>query len=132
MLKLKIILGVIACSQLILGLLTLIAPTWFYEAMSITAPHQDNLHMIGLLSTRFLVFGVAFIVAIQNPVRHRNLMIMMAWIQLGDLLVGITYTLLGVVTIRSTGLAMFDAALFAGLLFAWMPKKQQINEDEQP
>ena len=118
MTRLKALLWIVALSQLSLGALTLLAPTYFFTWMGLTPPPADNKYMLGMLAARFLAYGIGFVaMARAQPDRFwiRNMVL----VQAVDFLAGAFYVATGVITLAVAGFPMFNAALFGGLLWLW-------------
>jgi hypothetical protein len=108
--------------QIVLGLFYLLAPAFFLEAIGHSVPADDIFYPLGMLASRFLVFGVVFIYISRDPVQHRLWITAMIFIQLIDLGVGIFYTATGVVELSDSFFPMFNATWIAGLLYLWRPR----------
>lgn len=122
--NLKILLRVVGGIQIILGLFYLLAPAFFLEAIGHSVPLDDIFYPLGMLASRFLVFGVVFIYIARDPVQHRLWIIAMIFIQLIDLAVGVYYTATGVVDLKDSAFAMFNATWIAALLYLWRPRAE--------
>lgn len=109
----KILLWLIAVSQLVLGALTLFLPLTFFGLMGLTVPAPDNGYMIGMLGARFLAYGVGMILLARSPAPSRFWLANMLFIQAIDLSLGLVYLGLGRVTLAVVGLPMVNAAIFA-------------------
>ncbi len=120
--KVKVLLWVVGLVQLALGLTYLFAPHAMLHWMGHSPISDDIAYPLGMLSSRFLVYGVLLLVAARSPAEHRLLMLGMAWIQVIDLAAGMYYTLQGVVGITLSGFPMFNATVIAILLGLWMPR----------
>ncbi len=59
--NLRILLRVVGAIQIVLGLFYLLAPAFFLEAIGHSVPADDIFYPLGMLASRFLVFGVVFI-----------------------------------------------------------------------
>ncbi len=116
MTRIKIVCYIIAISQFILGALYLFAPQFFIAVQGLTPITADIGYPLGMLAGRFLVYGVGMILIAREPERYRVWLDGMIAIQAVDLLAGLYYTFSGAVTLEVSGIAMFDAALFIGLL----------------
>ena len=92
--KLTILLRVIGVVQLILGAAYLFAPGAFTTSMKLAAAPHDTNYAFGMLAARFIAYGI-----------------------------GVFYTLNGTLALASSAFPMFDAVIFAGLLFLWRPKQ---------
>lgn len=122
MTKLKILLRVVGGIQIVLGLFYLFAPAFFLEAIGHSVPLDDIFYPLGMLSSRFLVLGVVFIFIARDPVHHALWITAMILIQLIDLAVGVYYTATGVVALKDSAFAMFNATWIAALLYLWRPR----------
>ena len=120
---LLILIGVV---QLVLGVATALFPTVFFHRMGLAPPPPDNQYMLAMLASRFLAFGVVLLLVARNPTRHRLLLQLMLGIQLLDLTAGLVYTGLGIVDLGVSAFPMTNAAVFAGLLFWWMPRREEV------
>lgn len=120
--NLRILLRVVGGIQIILGLFYLFAPAFFLEAIGHSIPADDIFYPLGMLASRFLVFGVVFVYIARDPVQHRLWIIAMIFIQLIDLAVGVFYTTAGVVELSDSLFPMFNATWIAGLLYLWRPR----------
>ncbi len=125
---LRPLLVLIAFVQVVLGVGTAFFPQVFYETMGFSSPLRDNQYLLGMLASRFLVLGFVFFRVARNPVKHRLLIKIMLWIQVLDLLAGIAYTVRGFVPLGVSAFPMFNAALFALLLFIWYPSPSSNTE----
>ncbi len=123
--NLKVLSAVIGIVQIILGLGFLFAPTLMLGSMDITAPVADIDYILAMLAARFLVYGTGMFIILRDPLRHRFWIDGMIAIQAIDLAAGIFYTASGIIGIGTSGLAMFNAALFIILLLLWRPRSGQ-------
>ncbi len=119
--KIKVLLWIVGLVQITLGLAYLLAPHGILQWMGHSTVLDDIAYPLGMLSSRFLVYGVLLLVAARSPAEHRLLMLGMVWIQVLDLAVGLYYTLNGIVGITLSGFPMFNASLIALLLWLLMP-----------
>jgi hypothetical protein len=108
--------------QIILGLFYLVAPAFLLESIGHSVPMDDIFYPLGMLASRFLVFGVVFIYIARDPVQHRLWITAMIFIQLIDLAVGVFYTSTGAVALSDSLFPMFNATWIAGLLYLWRPR----------
>ncbi len=120
--KLRILLRVVGGIQIVLGLFYLLAPAFFLEAIGHSIPEDDIFYPLGMLAARFLVFGAVFIYIARDPIQHSLWITAMIFIQLIDLAVGVFYTATGVVALKDSAFAMFNAIWIAGLLYLWRPR----------
>lgn len=123
--KVKVLLSVVGVAQLVLGFLYLLAPNAILHWMGHSAVAGDIAYPLGMLSSRFLVYGVLLLLATRNPAEHRLLILGMIWIQVIDLAAGLYFTLQGAVGISLSGFPMFNATAIALLLWLWMPSRRQ-------
>lgn len=122
--KLRILMRVVGGIQIALGLFYLFAPAFFLEAIGHSVPADDIFYPLGMLASRFLVFGVVFIYIARDPAKHALWITAMIFIQLIDLAVGVYYTATGVVELKDSAFAMFNAIWIAGLLYLWRPRAE--------
>lgn len=117
----RIALRVVGSIQIVLGLAYLLAPDQFLATMGHSQPAADLLYPLGMLSARFLAYGIGLWIISADPVKHILWIRLMAFIQLIDLAVGVFYTATGVVPISLSAFPMFNA-IWIGLLFVfWKP-----------
>ena len=89
--------------------------------MGHSLPAPDLLYPLGMLSSRFLAYGIGLWIISANPELHVLWIRLMAFIQLIDLAVGAFYTATGAVPIALSAFPMFNA-IWIGLLFVfWKP-----------
>lgn len=119
--KLKALLIVVGVIQMILGLAYLVAPEAVLAAMGYSAIARDIGYPLGMLSARFIVYGVLLLIASRDPARHKLLITGMVGIQLIDLAVGLFYTVGGAVPLGVSAFPMFNALWISILLWAWRP-----------
>jgi len=123
MTKLKAVLWIVAVSQLVLGVLTLLAPATFFGWMGLTIPPENNQYMLGMLAARFIAYGLgmAWLARMRTPDRFwiRNMVL----VQLIDFAVGAFYLANGTISVAVAAFPMFNAALFASLLWLWGGRK---------
>ncbi len=122
MYRLKILLYVIAASQLVLGVLMLLAPGPFFAWMGLTVPPTDNQYILGMLSARFLAYGVGMIALARAQTPDRFWILNMVAIQLIDLAAGLYYVASGVIGLGVAAFPMTNATIFAVLLWLWSPR----------
>ena len=117
----RIVLRVVGSIQIALGLAYLLAPNMLLLKMGHSLPAPDLLYPLGMLSSRFLAYGIGLWIISANPEPHVLWIRLMAFIQLIDLAVGAFYTATGAVPIALSAFPMFNA-IWIGLLFAfWKP-----------
>ena len=119
--KLKVLLIVVGVIQMILGLAYLVAPAAVLASMGHSAIARDIAYPLGMLSARFIVYGILLMVASRDPARHKLLITGMVGIQLIDLAVGLFYTFGGAVPLGVSAFPMFNALWIATLLWLWRP-----------
>ncbi len=123
--KIKVMLFIVGLAQLVLGVLYMLTPNELLHWMGHSAVADDIAYPLGMLSSRFLVYGVLLVLASRSPDEHRLLIIGMVWIQLIDLLFGLYFTIQGTVGISLSGFPMFNAAVIGLLLWLWMPSSRK-------
>lgn len=117
----RIALKVVGSIQIMLGLAYLLAPDILLLKMGHSLPAEDLLYPFGMLSSRFLAYGIGLWIISANPEKHILWIRLMAFIQLIDLAVGVFYTATKVVPLSLSAFPMFNA-IWIGLLFAfWKP-----------
>jgi hypothetical protein len=117
----RIALRVVGSIQIVLGLAYLLAPNMLLLKMGHSLPPADLLYPFGMLSSRFLAYGIGLWIISADPEKHILWIRLMAFIQLIDLAVGVFYTATGVVPMSLSAFPMFNA-IWIGLLFAfWKP-----------
>ena len=120
--KLKVVLRIIGGVQLILGALYLLIPTQFLALQGLSIPGTDNAYPLGMLAARFLAYGIGMFYIARDPEKNRFWINNMILIQAVDLLVGIFYTTIKVVSLANSVFPMFNATLFILLLLLWRPR----------
>ena len=103
---LLIVVGVI---QMMLGLAYLVAPAAMLASMGHSAIARDIAYPLGMLSARFIVYGVLLLISSHDPERHKLLITGMVGIQLIDLAVGLFHTFNGAVSLAVSAFPMFNA-----------------------
>lgn len=121
--KLAILLRLVGVVQLILGAAYLFAPEAFTAWMKLSPTPHDTNYAFGMLAARFIAYGIGMIAIARDPARNLFWINNMILIQLIDLGVGVFYTARGTLALSSSAFPMFNAALIAGLLFLWRPKR---------
>lgn len=117
----RIALKVVGSIQIVLGLAYLLAPNMLLLKMGHSLPAADLLYPFGMLSSRFLAYGIGLWIISSDPEKHILWIRLMAFIQLIDLAVGAFYTATGVVPMSLSAFPLFNA-IWIGLLFAfWKP-----------
>ena len=117
----RIALRVVGSIQIVLGLAYLLVPDELLLKMGHSQPAADMLYPLGMLSSRFLAYGIGLWIISTDPVKHVLWIRLMAFIQLIDLGVGVFYTATGTVPVTLSAFPMFNA-IWIGLLFAlWKP-----------
>ena len=124
--KLKYLMRIVGAIQLVLGALYLVVPHRFLAWMGHSAVAADIAYPLGMLSSRFLVYGALMILAARDPERNHLLIVGMVVMQLIDLAVGMVYTLDGVVAWSLSAFPMFNAIWIAALLWWWRPAKRSV------
>lgn len=117
----RIALRVVGSIQIVLGLAYLLAPNMLLLKMGHSLPAADLLYPFGMLSSRFLAYGIGLWIISADPEKHILWIRLMAFIQLIDLVVGVFYTATGAIPLSLSAFPMFNA-IWIGLLFAfWKP-----------
>jgi len=114
---LKIVLWLVAVSQFALGALTLFVPTQFAAWMELPALPAGDGYLLAMLGARFLASGVGLVWLTRQPAPDRFWVRNMALIQLLDLAAGTAYVATGTIPLPVAAFPMFNAALFALLLW---------------
>ena len=127
--KINVLLFVVGIVQLVLGLLYLLMPHTILHWMGHSAVADDIAYPLGMLSSRFMVYGTLLLLVSRSPEDNRMLILGMIWIQVIDLAVGVFYTMQGTVGIALSGFPMFNATVIALLLWLWMPAHKQIGRE---
>ena len=125
--KLTILLRVVGSIQIVLGLLYLFAPAFILASMGHSVPQADIFYPLGMLSARFIAFGIAFWVISSKPLQHKLWIYFMILIQAIDLAVGIYYTAVGAITLELSGFAMFNATWIMILLYLFSKEKDTLD-----
>jgi len=115
--KLTILLRVVGAIQIVLGLMYLFAPAFMLSSMGHSVPQSDIFYPLGMLASRFIAYGLAFLYISSEPMKHKLWIQFMILIQVIDLAVGIFYTATGAVTLELSGFAMFNATWIMLLLY---------------
>lgn len=121
--KLTYLLYIVGTIQIILGLFYLFAPGFFLQNLGHSVPKPDIYYVLGMLASRFIAYGIAFIYIAKDAAKNVLWIKFMILIQLIDLGAGIFYTSVGVVALADSALPMFNAVWISVLLYLWMPKK---------
>ncbi|MEZ4559581.1 MAG: hypothetical protein R2854_24605 [Caldilineaceae bacterium] len=119
--KLQILLVVIGVVQLLLGTALLIVPGPFLAWMGLSIPPADVNYLLGMLSARFLAYGLGMFFVARAPTQNVFWIGNMILIQIVDLAVGLLYTLNGTISLAVSAFPMFNAAVFIILLLLWRP-----------
>ncbi len=119
---LRLLVALIAASQLGLGAAFLFAPSFMYALMGIAVPTQGVNYILGMLAARLLAYGVVLIVIRQDLFRHRLWLDAMIGIQVIDLLAGIYHVGIGAVPPSAAAFPMINATLFALGLIILRPR----------
>lgn len=114
--KLQYVCYLVGISQIVLGGLYLFAPSFFIGWQGLNIPAQDMNYPLAMFAARLLVYGVGMFVIARQPSENRFWLNGMIAIQMIDLAAGIFYTIIGVVSLESSMVPMFNAALFIVLM----------------
>jgi len=117
----RIALKIVGFIQIMLGLAYLFAPNMFLLKMGHSLPAPDLLYPLGMLSARFLAYGIGLWIISADPEKHMLWIRLMAFIQSIDLAVGVFYTVTGVVPMSLSAFPMFNAIWIGLLLAIWKP-----------
>ncbi|WP_131357911.1 hypothetical protein [Aquitalea sp. USM4] len=117
--RLGYLMTLVGVIQLLLGLLYLFVPMHMLQWMGHSPVPADTAYPLGMLASRFMVYGFMLCIAARNPEENRLLVSGMTGIQLVDLLVGIYYTGTGIVSLHLSGFPMFNAAWISLLFLAF-------------
>lgn len=120
--KLRVLLRVIGVVQIVLGLGLLFTPAFFLEWMGLSVPPTDVNYILGMLSARFLAYGLGMFYVARAPGENIFWINNMILIQIIDLAVGLFYTLNGTIPLAVSAFPMFNATVFIILLYLWRPK----------
>jgi|GEM_PF-687392 len=112
MTKLRVVATIIAISQLVLGVAFLFFPSFMYTLMGIQIPTQGVNYILGMLSARLLVYGVAMFIIQSDLPRHRLWLDGMIMIQAIDLAAGLYYAGIGAVPFADAAFPMANATIF--------------------
>lgn len=121
MTRLKTLLSIVAVSQFVLGAMTLFAPGPFFNWMGLTVPPPDNQYMLGMLAARFIAYGLGMVWLARQETPDRFWIRNMVLIQVVDFAVGLYYLANGIIGADVAAFPMFNAAVFAALLWIWTP-----------
>lgn len=114
----------IGALQIILGIAFAFAPDMILSAMGQSVPPKDIHYQLGMLASRFLVYGAALIIISNNIEKHRFWIRAMAIIQILDLAFGLYFTASGIVGLKQSGMPMFDA-LWIIAACIWVTRRPQ-------
>lgn len=126
--KIQALVFIVGIVQIILGLAYLLIPHGILQWMGHSAIANDISYPLGMLSSRFLVYGVLMVMAAQSPGANRLLIMGMMWIQLVDLAVGVFYTIQATVALSLSAFPMFNATVIALLIWFWRPAPTQTEQ----
>ncbi|MCB0035352.1 MAG: hypothetical protein KDE51_15075 [Anaerolineales bacterium] len=121
--KFKILLRVIGIVQLVLGVAFLLAPAYLLMWMGLSATPADGNYMLGMLSARFIAYGIGMFYIAQAPEKNLFWINNMILIQVVDLAVGLFYTVNSTISLSVSAFPLFNATLFIILLFLWRPRE---------
>jgi hypothetical protein len=124
----SVLLRAVGIIQIALGLAYLFAPVAFLKLIGFSAPEADLLYPLGMLSARFIAYGVGFWVISAAPAKHLLWIRLMVLIQAIDLGVGVYYTSVGVVPLTVSGFPMFNAIWIALGLSLMRPQAPSASE----
>ena len=114
---LKIVLWLVAVSQFALGALTLFVPIQFTSWMGLPPLSAANGYLLAMLGARFIGYGVGLVGLARQEVPDRFWVRIMVLIQVLDFGAGAVYVATGLVPPAAAAFPMFNALLFAVLLW---------------
>lgn len=114
---LKVVLATVALSQFVLGGLVLFLPGTFAAWIGLRIPPPDTGYLLAMLGARFVASGIGLVWLARQPVPDRFWVRNMAFIQTIDFVAGAVFLATGTIGLSTAAFPMFNAALFAGLLF---------------
>ena len=123
---LKIVLWIVAVAQLVLGVLTLFVPIQFSAWMGLSVPAADSGYLMGMLGARFICYGIGALWLARQKEPDRFWVNNLVVIQLLDFAAGGYYLLTGTIGPATAAFPMFNAALFAGLLWWFSRRSGQV------
>lgn len=122
--KMTALLGLVGLIQIVLGVMYLFAPAFMLQSMGHSVPAADLHYPLAMLASRFIAYGVLFLIIARAAAKHRLWIFGMVLIQAIDLAAGVFYTATGVVPLSLSGFPLFNATWILLLLLWWMPKAQ--------
>lgn len=128
--NLRILLPIVGVLQLILGFFYLFMPEVFLNLMGHTVPQDDIFYPLAMLASRFIAYGIGFIIIARHATQHLFWIRLMILIQAIDLGAGIYYTLAGHVPLALSGFPMFNALWIIALLALWSYPNHQKNTQQ--
>lgn len=122
---LRILVSVIAFSQIVLSIMFLCLPSVMYSAMGIPPAAPGMTYILGMFSARLFVYGVVLFMIGKDLPRHRLWLDGMIAIQVLDFAVGTFVVGIGWVVWSSAVFPMVNAAAFTVALLWLRPRDQQ-------
>jgi hypothetical protein len=95
---------------------------WHKPQKNRSVPPTDVNYMLGMLSARFLAYGLGMFYIARSPEKNIFWINNMILIQVIDLTVGLFYTLNGTIGLAVSAFPMVNATVFIVLLWLWRPK----------
>lgn len=117
---LKILLVMIAISQIVLWAISFLFPQFFLEvAMWLKSVHPDIGYPMSMFSARLFAFGIWIFYILKNIEKNKFWIDMMIFIQVFDFVWGLVYVLNGNVSLSAAAFPMFNAFVFSVLLYVF-------------
>lgn len=119
-------LRVVGSVQLALGVAYLLFPGVFLQQMGHTAAAPDLYYPLGMLAARFIAYGVGFWIISRQAHNHVLWVALMGLIQAIDLVVGMVYTIAGVVPLQLSAFPMFNAVWIGVICAIWSLRQRRL------
>lgn len=123
----SLFLRVVGVVQIVLGLAYLFAPGVILQQMGHSAAAPDLYYPLGMLSARFIAYGIGFLIISGQPTRHALWVGLMGLIQVIDLSVGVVYTVAGVLPLHLSAFPMFNAVWIGAICLAWYLRQPTVD-----
>ena len=118
--KLKVLLIIIAISQLVLWWISFFAPKFFLEvAMWLHSVNVDIWYPISMFSARLFAFWFGIFYILKNVEKNKFWIDLMIFVQIFDFIWGLIYVLNWSVPLSSALFPMFNAFIFSVLLYVF-------------
>lgn len=122
-----VFLRVVGSVQLALGIAYLFMPSVVLHQMGHSTVAPDLYYPLGMLSARFIAYGVGFWIISQQAKEHALWVALMAVIQAIDLAVGMYYTATGVIPLQLSAFPMFNAVWIGATCAVWYQRQQPLK-----